>query len=120
MPQNSASFRWRKATAAAALIVGAVLIVAAGQNLFIRMAGLGVVLFGISMHANGRRLSGLPTPSRTMWIMGVVSAAAVLAAAHLLYLDALNGSQEVWPVYAFAAAVVFAAGIWAALLARMS
>jgi hypothetical protein len=119
MRQNNGSFPWRKAAATIALIVGAALLIAAGQNLVIRMVGLGIVLLGASLHADGRRISGLPTPSRIMWILGAISAVAAVISFHFLYLDALHGYHQLWPVYAFSATALGATGVWAALVARM-
>ena len=115
----SGKFPWRSIAAGISLLIGAILLFIGGHSIIVRAAGLAMVLICVNLHRTGRRLSGLPTPSGTMWIAGIVSAAVTLIAFQFLYLDALNGYNDVWPVYAFAFAGVVATGVWGALAARL-
>jgi uncharacterized membrane protein len=61
--------------------------------------------------------SALPPPTRKMWLAGVILAIVLGIALYLLYLDALHGYREIWPVCGFAAAAIVCAAFWASLLA---
>jgi hypothetical protein len=54
-----------------------------------------------------------------MWLLAAVSAVAVLASYHFLYLDALGGYHDIWPVYVFAGACLWSIAFFAAFVMRL-
>ena len=53
------------------------------------------------------------------WTFGVVSAMATVGSFLYLYIDILNGSHSIWPLYVFAASMLVAIGVWSGLIARL-
>ncbi|MGH8191881.1 MAG: hypothetical protein ACREP2_10590 [Rhodanobacteraceae bacterium] len=58
-------------------------------------------------------------PSRLAWILGAVSAGAVVASFVALYMDAVDGYRWMWPLYAFVACAIAATLVWSYLFAKM-
>jgi hypothetical protein len=115
---DQSKFPWPKVAAIASSVIGAAMLIAGGQNFFTRAVGLILVLYSVSLHRNERQRAGMVIPSRSMWILGLLSAGATLLSFQFLYWDALGGYNQVWPVYAFALVALIATGIWAAIFAR--
>ncbi len=58
-------------------------------------------------------------PSPVMWTVGIGALVVAVGAFLFLYRDALEGYQEIWPVYAFAGVGLVCALIWGYLMAKL-
>jgi hypothetical protein len=56
-----------------------------------------------------------PGIRRRLWILSIAMLPLFGVALLLLYIDAVNGYHEVWPVYAFAGVGLVCAGVWSCL-----
>jgi len=58
-------------------------------------------------------------PGRAAWVWGVASAVALGISFIYLYKDALDGYNQVWPVYAFAGSALICASVWSYIVAKL-
>ncbi|WP_430391651.1 hypothetical protein [Dyella sp. 20L07] len=123
-----ASFKRRSSiTLGVALLLIAAVAMVLGQNFVVRSAGLLALVGGLKLLRGAKGIgqvspvaagSGVPPPTRTMWLAGVALAVVQVITLYLLYLDAVGGYREAWPLYAFTATATVCSGFFAALFAR--
>jgi hypothetical protein len=111
----------------AVLLIATVAMVLGNHNFEIRFAGLLALLGSLKLLNGAKGIgqvsptqegSGIPPPTRTMWLIGAVLALVQVITLYLLYLDAVDGYRQAWPLYAFTATAMVCAGFFAALFAR--
>lgn len=117
------------------LVVGGVIFYVGSGNYLIRSVGLIAVLASTyfvrlsrlhtraGLAAGGNQRLGLETqsgPGRLLWVVSLALLPAAIGAYFLLYVDALHGSHEVWPVYLFAGVGVVCAVVWSLLAAKLA
>lgn len=122
------------AMAAIVLVAGFALIYFGSNSFAIRSAGLLLCVISTYLVKVSRRVGNAPPgagltlaskaensarPGTLSWVIGVIAVVAFGSSFFLLYRDAVNGYQQVWPVYVFGAAVVICAPIWAYLFTKL-
>jgi len=91
------------------------------------MASVGVVRLArapgqTGLPAKGSQGPGFPMrdgPGRLLWVVSAALVPVALGALLLLYMDALKGYHQIWPVYAFASVGVACAVVWSCLAAKL-
>lgn len=115
------------AAAIALFLIATAGVVLGQHNFVIRSTGILALLGSLKLFRAAKSVgqlpptsatSGLPPPSRAMWLVGAALVLIQTITAYLLYLDAAGGGKEVWPVYAFAATGLVCAGFFAVLFTR--
>lgn len=59
--------------------------------------------------ADGKKERGIARPGTVAWVVSALALVALGLSFFFLYRDALDGYHEVWPVYAFGAAIIVCA-----------
>ena len=116
--------RLRLAAAWVLLASGALGLILGDRHFALRALGILAIFVAIYLSRRsdaGRSVAGIsdssyPSVTPRFWVVGVILTVATLGCYYALYRDSARGSNEVWPVYAFAASCV-ALALWAATLA---
>jgi hypothetical protein len=116
------------------LLAGAVGFYLGSHNPWIRILGLLAVTASVRLVQMSRvhdgsglgEASGLEDldtakgPGRLLWIVSLASVPVLGTSCFLLYLDALHGYHETWPVWVFTGVALACIGIWTRLVTTLT
>lgn len=116
------------------LLLGGVGIYLGAHNYPIRALGLAAIMASaylvrishvhdrpdlLKSNGRGKDLKTTKGPGRRLWIVSLALVPLLVAALFLMYIDAVNGGNETWPVDVFAGVAVVCTIVWSYLAAKI-